>query len=379
MRRHRVIITGGGTGGHIYPALAVCEQLKNDPDVDAILYVGAKGKIEEKLAAERNIDFVGLPISGMPRTFSIESLSWPFKTLGALKLAGKVFKQFKPTVVLGTGGYASAPSLWCGALLSIPLAIHEPDSHPGLVNKLFAGKAQLVSLGMEGALERFATTSAKIVVNGNPVSNSFVRPIGREEACAGLGIRDDLKTVLITGGSQGAKAINEAIIQALPLLLGADRQLQIIHQVGVKNFEDCKKLVGKFLLDPRYCLKDYIPDLSVAYACSDLTVCRSGAMTIAEIAMMGVPAIFIPYPYAAQNHQSHNAYFVANKGAAVVLEQFKVTGEKLARLILDTLGQENSLNQMQLEMRKLAKPQAAVNLANQIKDLSNSLLSKQKN
>src|SRR4030095_879107 len=219
MVRHRIVLTGGGTGGHIYPALAVAERLQSDPDVEALLYVGAEGQSEQKLAGDRKIEFAGLVVSGMPRQFSSQLISWPLEMLQAIGEAKKTLRLFRPTAVLGTGGYASAPPLAAAWNLSVPYAVHEPDAHPGLVNRVFARNAHLVSVGMEAAAKSLNTGRGRIVVNGNPVRKSFVRLLSRDAACAVMGLDATLRTVLVTGGSQGAKTVKDALLQALPSLL----------------------------------------------------------------------------------------------------------------------------------------------------------------
>lgn len=371
MVQHRIVLTGGGTGGHIYPALAVAEQLVEHPEVESLLYIGARGQPEEKLARERKLEFVGLVVSGLPRKISWKLLSWPGEMLSAISQAKKVLRLFRPTVVLGTGGYASAPPLAAACSLSIPYAIHEPDAHPGLVNRVFARRAQLVSLGMEAAADRLKTSQGRIVVNGNPVRKSFIRLLNRDAACAVLGLDMRLKTVLITGGSQGARAVNEALIPALPSLLESEPPVQIIHQAGERNVQDVKERLDRSILQhPRYLLRGYFEDLSIAYAVCDLAVCRAGAMTVAELAATGTPALFIPYPYAAADHQTHNARFVASKDAAAVLPQSSLTPQGLRDQVLGLLADEERLKVMRKQMQSLGKPQAANDLANQVKEVS---------
>jgi UDP-N-acetylglucosamine--N-acetylmuramyl-(pentapeptide) pyrophosphoryl-undecaprenol N-acetylglucosamine transferase len=234
---HRIVLTGGGTGGHIYPALAVAEQLAGDDDVEAILYIGANGHLEEKLARERGLNFLGLQVSGLPRGLSPSLVTWPFKTFGALVEAINVVRRFRPTAVLGTGGYASAPPLAAAIALHIPFIVHEPDSFPGKVNKLFAPFASLCSLGMDSARERLPADQEKMRNNGNPIRSSFFKSISRKTAALQFKMSPKLPTLLVTGGSQGAQAINDAIREALPALLAASPQLQILHQVGEKNIE----------------------------------------------------------------------------------------------------------------------------------------------
>ncbi len=371
MVRHRIVLTGGGTGGHIYPALAVAERLSDDPEVEALLYVGAQGQPEQKLVSDRKIEFVGVKVSGLPRKLSSKLVSWPVEMLQAIAEAKQALRLFRPTAVLGTGGYASAPPLAAAWNMGVPYAVHEPDAHAGLVNRVFARNAHLVSVGMEAAAQSLKTVRGRIVVNGNPGRKSLVRLLSRDAACAVLGLDMNLKTLLVTGGSQGAAAINDALVQALPSLLVADPPLQIIHQAGERNVQEIKDRLGKGILqNSRYCLRAYFDDLSTAYAVSDLTVCRAGAMTVAELAVTGTPALFIPYPYAAADHQTHNAGFVASKSAAAVLTQSLLNAQSLRDQVLGLLADQERLKSMRTQMLALGKPQAATDLANQVKEVS---------
>ncbi|MFA6211170.1 MAG: undecaprenyldiphospho-muramoylpentapeptide beta-N-acetylglucosaminyltransferase [Candidatus Obscuribacterales bacterium] len=371
MAGHRIVLTGGGTGGHIYPALSVAEQIKDDPSVEAILYIGAIGHPEEKLAKENGLDFVGLNVSGMPRSLSPRLITWPFQMWTAIERAKEVLRQFKPTVVLGTGGYASAPPLAAANALGVPTAVHEPDAHPGLVNRLLSRRAQLVSLGMQGAAARINAPHGRIVFNGNPVRKSFLAERHRDAGCAILGLRSDLKTVLVTGGSQGAKALNEAVVAALPRLLEIEPHIQIVHQCGDKNLNDVKERLNPSLApSPRYHLRAYFDDLSIAYAVSDLAITRAGAMTVAELAVTGTPAIFVPYPYAAQDHQTHNARYMESQKAALVIPQEDLTGETIFNHIAALIGDDSRLHEMRKRMTEIGKPDAAKILAQQLKEIS---------
>jgi UDP-N-acetylglucosamine--N-acetylmuramyl-(pentapeptide) pyrophosphoryl-undecaprenol N-acetylglucosamine transferase len=371
MTGHRIVLTGGGTGGHIYPALSVAEHLKDDPAVEAILYIGAIGHPEEKLAIANGLEFVGIKVSGLPRTLSPRLITWPIEMFAAVMRAKEVLKAFRPTAVLGTGGYASAPPLAAAGLLHIPTAVHEPDAHPGLVNRLLGRKAQLISLGMQGAAGRMSTTFGRIVFNGNPVRGTFLTPIQRNAAAAILGLRSDLKTVLVTGGSQGAKALNEAVVAALPRLLELEPHIQIVHQCGDKNLNDVKERLTPGLEgSPRYHLRAYFDDLSVAYAVCDLAVTRAGAMTVAELAVSGTPAIFVPYPFAAQDHQTHNARYMESQKAATVIMQEDLTGETIYNQISALVNDDGRLAEMRKRMREIGKPDAAKVLAQQVMQLS---------
>ena len=369
--RHRIILTGGGTGGHIYPALAVAEQLRADDSVEAILYIGAKGHLEEKLAQERNLEFVGLSVSGLPRKLSGKLISWPFQYFNAVNAARKEIDRFRPTAILGTGGYASGPPLTAALLAHKKVAIHEPDAHPGLANRVFGRYASLISLGMAEAGESFARTEAQVEVNGNPVSQRFLSPPSRADALAQLGLEENKTTVLVTGGSQGAVALNKAIYELLPMIKQDNIPLQILHQVGEKNWQSLEADLGAELLNSSfYKPRPYFDQLEIAYAASDLTVCRAGAMTIAELFVSGMPAIFVPYPFAAQDHQTFNARYVEAQGGAEVIVQSELTGERLYKAIISLHNNPDKLARMKRQMLSLARPKAAVDLAQQLLRLS---------
>ncbi len=367
----RIVLSGGGTGGHVYPALSVGEQLMQDPDVEAILYIGAADHLEERVSKELGLEFVGLTVTGMPRKMSPALIGWSTQIIKATIDAQRIYKEFRPTAVLGTGGYASAPALAAAMTSGIPYAVHEPDAHPGLVNKVFARWASLVSCGMEGAKQRLSHRPGKLKIYGNPIRASFVNPPSRLEACRALRLATDKLTLVVTGGSQGARAINEAVMGILPSLLDDKMEIQIVHQCGDKNIDDIKASLPTDILNhPRYYLKPYFSDLSVAYACADLVVCRAGAMTIAELAVCGVPAVFIPYPFAAQDHQMHNARALEELNAAIVISQKELTSHLLLQNIKRLFQDKTELEAMKSHMKKQGKPDAARNLANQLKLLS---------
>ncbi len=368
---HRVLLTGGGTGGHVYPALAVAEELRNNLDVKSILYVGALGHIEERLAKERNLFFAGLKVSGLPRKFSPRLLTWPFEFYLSVAQASVVLKEFKPTVVLGTGGYASAPPLVAALTTGVPFAVHEPDAHPGLVNRMIGRRAQLISLGMAGAKEQITNTDAEIVVNGNPISAKFAKLPGRIEASRKFDLSPSIPTLLVTGGSQGAQALNKAVWAALPELLNGDKPIQVLHQVGENNWEAMQNELDPALKSHKlYKARPYLNEITDAYAACDLTVCRAGAMTIAELFVTGTPAIFVPLPSAAQDHQTFNAKFVETAGGARLLAQKDLTGASLSKLVKELIGDTSTLESMKSTLKSMAKPNAARDLATQVLALS---------
>jgi UDP-N-acetylglucosamine--N-acetylmuramyl-(pentapeptide) pyrophosphoryl-undecaprenol N-acetylglucosamine transferase len=223
---------------------------------------------------------------------------------------------------------------------------------------------------MEAAKSRFEARSKHVVVNGNPLRASFFKPPARQEAAQTFGLSPDLKTLLVTGGSQGAKALNDSVLGALPKLLADPGNIQILHQVGDKNIESFRAQIPPSLLEhPRYCLRAYINDLSVAYALTDLTLCRAGAMTIAELTVMNIPAVFVPYPYAAQDHQMHNGRFMEAAGCAVVIPQSELNAEKLGQTVIALLQDQSRLLAMKTAMQASAKPMAAQDIARQLKEI----------
>lgn len=375
MKKHRIVLTGGGTGGHVYPALAVYEKLVLEPTVEAILYIGACGHLEEKLCEERRISFRGLNVAGMPRKPGLRLLYWPVQTLNAIVEARHILGRFDPSVVLGTGGYASAAPLAAALHLGVPIAVHEPDAHPGLVNRLFSRSASLVSLGMEGALSRISSRHAKILVNGNPIRASFLSGLSRAAALLDLGLSPERKTITVTGGSQGAKAINDVFGAIALQLLDSNPDLQIIHQAGGLNLEEYRASLPESLrANERYLLRDYFSDMAKVYAASDLVVSRAGAMTLAELTASGLPSIFIPYPFAAQNHQMHNARALELMGGARVLPQDELSPEALRGILEELLGDDQKLEKMAEAMKSLGKPNASEDLSEEILRISDLYL-----
>lgn len=376
MSKHRIVLTGGGTGGHIYPALAVHERLVKDPNVEAILYIGASDHMEENLCRDRAIEFEGLVVSGMPRSLGLKLFTWPFETMLAVIEARKILGRFFPSAVLGTGGYASAATLLAANQMGVPTIVHEPDAHPGLVNVLFSKTSEIVSLGMDGARSRFRRTRAKLEFNGNPIRASFTMEQSQAEARTALGLDPGLRTIVVTGGSQGARAVNESVLKFIPELLDKHRDVQVIHQVGAKNYDDIIAKLDQSLLDnKRYLLKPYFEEMAVVYAASDFAIGRAGAMTISELTVTGTPCIFIPYPYAAQDHQMHNARYLESRKAACVIPESELSKESLASLIEELILDQERLEVMKKAMLSLGKPDAAAKLAGQLKDVSSLYLS----
>ena len=335
-KKKLIIFAGGGTGGHVYPILAVYEYLKEYNNLD-FLYFCSEGKIEEKICQENNIKSVILPlVGGLPRGFSFGLLAWFFKLIYSSFLAIKFlafsleFKQYQK-VVFSTGGYGSAPILLAANLLRIPYILHNLDSHLGLANQVFADKAQVLTYGMNPLENKFLPKNGSIIISGNPVAKAFKQNISPEEKSRIIEkykLDSNRKTLIITGGSQGSQFLNKIILEIVPNLIRDN--WQIIHQLGSKQFQIFQ---DKFINNPNYKPQEYINDLALLYSISDLAITRSGAMTISELISKKLPSILIPLPTSAQNHQFYNAKFLADQGCVLLLEQKPLNPEALIEKI----------------------------------------------
>ena len=289
-----VVITGGGTGGHVYPAIAVANTLLEDFDIERIVFIGCPDSLEEKVAAENELDFLPIRISGMPRKFSFKFIKWIYSLNKAIVDSLGYLLYIKPDVVFATGGFVSGPVLIACVILDIPYMIHEADSYPGLVNRTMARWASCVSIAFAKAGTLLENKNTRVL--GNPLRSS-IGEYKRSEASIFLDIDPDKTTLLILGGSQGAKQINDAVIKALPILLN-ELNLQIIHQCGPKNYDEIKKNLSREIIEnPAYIVKGFFDDLAIPLACADLAISRAGSMTISELTASGVPSILVPLSF----------------------------------------------------------------------------------
>lgn len=361
-KKIKVLITGGGTGGHIYPAIAVAQGLKKDNEIEKIFYVGCKKNMEKTIVLAENIDFYSINVSGMPRKKDLKLIKW-FIELGiaAVKSCYYILK-LKPDIVFGTGGYVSGPVLLAAKILNVPFVIHDPDAHPGIVNKFTANSASAVSTAFEQAKKYLKSNN--IILNGNPVRANFLY-VNKEEAIKELGLNPAKKTVLVMGGSQGAKTINDSILGALPDLINK-YEFQVIHQTGSKNYEEfIQNLTEKHLEminNPCYIVKPFFDNIEIPLNAADLAVSRAGSLSISELNLCGLPSVLVPYPYAAADHQRFNARALEEAGASVYLEDSECNPEKLLSLIISIFDNPEKLEQMKQSNKNLAKPQATENI-----------------
>lgn len=359
-----IVITGGGTGGHVYPAIAVADNLKEDPDIERIIYIGCPDSLEEKVAAEHNFDFLPVRISGMPRKFSFGFIKWIYKLNKAIVDTVGYLLYVKPDVIFATGGYVSGPVLIAALLLDVPYVIHECDTHPGIVNSSMSIWASGISVAFEQAADKLKSKDIKVL--GNPLRSS-IGEYKRSEACIFLELDENKKTLLVLGGSQGAKKINEAVVEALPVLLN-ELNLQVVHQCGVKNFEELKANLSRDVLEnPAYVVRGYFDDLAIPLALADFAISRAGSMTLSELTASMVPSILVPYPYAAADHQRNNAKYMLGEGASLYLEDKDCSAEKVISYCRSLLESPDKLDYMRLACSRLARKNATHDIIKLIK------------
>ena len=309
----RIIIAGGGTGGHIFPAIAIANALvAQDPAVD-ILFVGARGKMEMEKVPAAGYPIEGITIAGFNRSSLLKNISLPFKLVKSYFQVKKILKEFLPDAVVGVGGYATLPVLRLAQAQGIPTFIHESNSFAGKANIFLGKKASRIFVASEGMQKFFP--AAKIMITGNPFRKQIANnTITRPEAIEYFGLNESLITVLVMGGSLGAKSINDAILEHLEQF--ERRHLQLIWQTGKTNADKYKTAAeGK----TNIWINEFITDMEMAYAAADTVVSRAGAMAVTEICILAKPAVFVPFPLAAEDHQTHNAMRLVNKDAALIV------------------------------------------------------------
>ncbi|MFA8301049.1 MAG: undecaprenyldiphospho-muramoylpentapeptide beta-N-acetylglucosaminyltransferase [Hyphomicrobiales bacterium] len=362
----KILISGGGTGGHIFPALSLAEELKKRYPNCEILFVGAKGKMEMEKIPNAGYDIVGLPIRGIQRKLSLKNLTFPFLLLYSMFKAFLVIKRFKPNFVIGTGGYASGPTLKMASLLKIPSFIQEQNSFPGITNRWLSKTVRNIFVAY-GEMNKFFPDN-KIIYSGNPLRDIFSNgAYSKAEAREKLGLPDDKKVVLVLGGSQGAMSINNSLNHKINDFIKSD--VCVLWQTG-KLFYDQNKNLSEELKHKNIFLTPFIKDMHLAYSAADLVVSRAGALTISEMSLCGVPAIFIPLPSAAENHQMKNALKLADSNAAIIVEDNKAL-EKLVNEALILLDDDKRLNTFRNNIKEFAVPNSASKIIDKILSVLN--------
>lgn len=356
----RVMITGGGTGGHTSPAVAIIEELRRrDPHV-ILQWAGRRGAIEERVSAGQGVPFRGLAVEGWPRTWSLRRVWVLLKLAWGMVRAAWLVKRFRPDVVVGVGGYVSLPMAWAAQRMGVPTVLHEQNKRLGMANRILARHATRIFLSYEDTLGKYPKGKARVV--GNPVRADFLDPPGIEDARRSMGLDEAAPVVLVAGGSQGAQSLNDAMAGVLRAF--AAHEAQFLWMTGATGFEAARQAAVE--TTARVEVFPFIDDMARACAAADLLVSRAGASTTAEIAVLGKPSILVPYPHATDNHQEQNARALEEKGAAVVLLDDACTAQALAECIRGLLGDKARLETMGRAAAALAKPDAAPSIVDEI-------------
>ena len=357
----RVIISGGGTGGHIFPAISIANAIKAKCPEAKILFVGALGRMEMQRVPAAGYEIKGLPICGFDRKNLLKNFSVLLKIWKSQRMAKQIIKDFRPMAAVGVGGYASGPTLNKAASMGIPCLIQEQNSYAGVTNKLLAKKAQKICVAYDG-MERFFPAE-KIIMTGNPVRQSLLETtVTREEAIKNFGLDPQKKTILLVGGSLGARTINESVLQHLDLVKQSG--VQFIWQTG-KYYHAAitEQLKGQEL--PMLKVLDFISDMGAAYKAADLVISRAGASSISEFCLIGKPVILVPSPNVAEDHQTKNAMALVNKDAALYVKDADAPSQLLP-LAVKTVQDAASLDSLSKNILKLALPNSADIIADEV-------------
>jgi UDP-N-acetylglucosamine--N-acetylmuramyl-(pentapeptide) pyrophosphoryl-undecaprenol N-acetylglucosamine transferase len=356
---YKIIISGGGTGGHIYPAIAIANALKEIDSRTEILFVGAEGKMEMQKVPQAGYKIIGLPIAGIQRKLTPSNLLFPFKLMNSLLKARKVISDFKPDAAVGVGGYASGPLLYAAAGRNIPTLIQEQNSYAGLTNKWLAKKADKICVAY-GGMEKFFPAE-KIIFTGNPVRKDILQANQKRiDALEYFKLSDNKPTLLVIGGSLGARTINDTLKASLPTL--SQSNCQLIWQTGKFYYESCKQAAAGIANVHVY---DFIAPMDLAYGVADAVVSRAGALSISELCLAAKPAVLVPSPNVSEDHQTKNAMNLVNNGAALMVKDAEAM-EKLVPAALSLLNNTSQKEQLSANIRKMGKPEAARQIAEEI-------------
>ena len=359
-----MLISGGGTGGHIYPALAIANAWMEKHPGSEILFVGAEGKMEMQKVPEAGYTIKGLPVAGLQRSLTLANLSFPFKLWKSLKMAATIVNEFKPQVVVGVGGYASGPVLYAAQAKGIPTLLQEQNSYAGLTNKLLAKKAATICVAYP-EMDRFFPKE-KIKVTGNPVRKDLLDLAGKRElGLQKFGLDAARKTILVLGGSLGARTLNQAMVKHMADLEKAG--YQVLWQSGKFYFKEMEAALKQAGLTHIH-LREFIREMDLAYAASDLIVSRAGALSVSELCLVGKPVIFVPSPNVAEDHQTKNANACVKQGAAVLLPDAEAV-ELLKKTIDALLQDEKQASSLAENIKKLAMPDAATAIVSELEQL----------
>jgi UDP-N-acetylglucosamine--N-acetylmuramyl-(pentapeptide) pyrophosphoryl-undecaprenol N-acetylglucosamine transferase len=361
----KVVVSGGGTGGHIYPALALIREIQKETDNAEFLYIGTEKGLESKLVPRENIPFKSIHITGFKRKLSFENVKTILRFMKGVSRSKQILKEFQADVVIGTGGYVCGPVVYAASKLGIPTIIHEQNSVPGLTNKFLSRYVDRIAVCFSEAKSFFP--EEKVVMTGNPRASEVLNQDGiKGRISAGLNLTDPV--VLIVGGSRGARPINDAVVQSL--MVFGKRPYQVLYVTGEVHYEKVKKEVELSGSPKNVVVKPFVHNMPQVLAGIDLTVARAGATTLAELTSLGIPSILIPSPYVTNNHQEKNARSLSDHGAAKLLLEKDLTRDTLLESIDQILLNESSLQEMKQEAKKLGIPDSAQRLYRLMQELA---------
>jgi UDP-N-acetylglucosamine--N-acetylmuramyl-(pentapeptide) pyrophosphoryl-undecaprenol N-acetylglucosamine transferase len=359
MKNLRVIISGGGTGGHIFPAVAIANTLKQRVPGAQILFVGANGRMEMEKVPQAGYNIKGLNIAGFQRGSITKNVMLPIKVLNSLLSAYSIVKKFKPNVAVGVGGYASGPLLRAASFAGVPTVIQEQNSFAGITNKLLAKSAKVICTAYEGMEKVFP--ARKIVLTGNPIRAEIVNAnVSRGEACKYFGLNESKKTIMITGGSLGAGTLNKSVEATLARI--AESGVQLLWQTGKAYYNDYKNIGEQY---PTIKVLQFIDKMDFAYACADVVISRAGALSIAEFQVRGKAVILVPSPNVTEDHQTHNAMALVNRHAALMIKDSEAK-LNLIPAAIDLLNNETELNTLSSNIKQMAITNAADRIVDEI-------------
>jgi len=358
---YRIMISGGGTGGHIFPALAIADALKSSGRAIKFLFVGAKGRMEMEKVPAAGYEIVGLPVAGIQRKFTLSNILIPFRLMASLFKAVLLVFRFKPDIAVGTGGYASGPVLFIASLMRVPTLIQEQNSYAGITNKILARRAIKICVAYPG-MDKFFPAD-KVHYTGNPVRAEITgRPVSTAEARSFFKLDPGKKTILIIGGSLGARTINNTLKDTYRELLSAGYQL--IWQTGKIYHTEIMTSIGPGKVDG-LCLLEFIREMDKAYAVADVIISRAGANSISELCMAGKPVILVPSPNVAEDHQTSNAMALSSAGAAILVKDADAPAILLTA-VLELIRDEEKCRSLSTNIRAMAKPDATTDITNDI-------------
>ena len=362
------LVSGGGTGGHIFPALSIANEIRRRYPEAEILFVGAEGRMEMERVPAAGYEIKGLPVCGFDRKHLLRNLKGPFKLWNSIRFSNKILKDFKPDIAIGVGGYASGPMLKAAQKKGIPTLLQEQNSYAGVTNKLLAKNAKCICVAYEG-MERFFPED-KIVLTGNPVRRNLLEcNATQEEARKAMGIDPEKATILIIGGSLGARTVNESIIGGLEKLGAAADDVQVVWQTGKFYDQQCKEALTKSGVK-NVIQMPFISNMDMAYRAADLVISRAGASSISELQLLGKPSILVPSPNVAEDHQTKNALALANRDAAIMVTDAEAP-EKLVDAMLATVNDEDKLHSLSANVLRMALLNSAERIVDEVEKIIN--------